>query len=70
MSDSPLAAISKRPKKWAQKATERMKEKGTVGSLTAMAKKSGQSTSAFAHSHYNSPGKVGAKARFDVNLNG
>jgi len=34
----------KRPKKWAQKATKRMEEKGTVGSLTRIADKAGASS--------------------------
>jgi len=55
--------------KWAQAATERMKKKGTVGSLTRMAKKKGESPMGFAKSHYNAPGKVGKKARFAVNIN-
>jgi len=35
-------------KKWIQKATARMKKKGTVGSFSRAAKKAGMSTSAFA----------------------
>ena len=65
-----MRSVAKRPKKWAQAATKRMEEKGTVGSLTRMAHEAGESTSEFAHSHYNSPGLVGKKSRFDVNLNG
>lgn len=68
--DEAVRSMTKRPKKWAQAATKRMEEKGTVGSLTRMAHEAGESTSEFAHSHYNSPGLVGKKSRFDVNLNG
>ena len=35
-------------KKWIQKATKRMKKKGTVGSFSRAAKRAGMSTSAFA----------------------
>lgn len=35
-------------KKWIQKATARMKRKGTVGSFSRAAKKAGMSTSAYA----------------------
>jgi len=31
----------KKPKKWAQKATKKMEEKGTVGSFTTVAHKAG-----------------------------
>ena len=56
-------------RRWAQKAEKRMERKGTKGSMTRMAKKEGMSPMAFAKAHYNSPGKVGAKARFAVNIN-
>lgn len=55
--------------KWAQKATKRMKEKGTEGSLTRIAKEHGESAMEFAHQHFNSPGKIGEKSRFAVNIN-
>ena len=55
--------------KWIQKATEKMKRKGTVGSLTKMAKSKGESPMQFARSHEHSKGKVGQKARFAVNVN-
>ena len=35
-------------KNWIKKATEKMKEKGTVGSFSKAAKKAGKSTSAYA----------------------
>jgi hypothetical protein len=59
----------KATQKWAQKAVARMKRKGTQGSLTRMATAAGQSPMGYARAHYNSPGKVGAKARFAVNIN-
>ena len=55
--------------KWIQKATAKMSEKGTKGSLTRIAKKHGESPMAFAKSHVHASGKVGAKARFAVNVN-
>jgi len=55
--------------KWIQKATAKMESKGTKGSLTKIAKKHGESPMAFAKSHVHSGGKVGAKARFAVNVN-
>jgi hypothetical protein len=54
---------------WAQKATERMKEKGTEGSLTRIAQSHGESPMEFAREHVHSKGKVGAKSRFAVNIN-
>lgn len=41
--------------KWIQKATERMKEKGTEGSFSRAAKRAGMSTSAFAAHELSSP---------------
>lgn len=55
--------------KWIQAATDKMKEKGTGGSLTRMAKKSGESPMKFARQHEHASGKVGQKARFAVNAN-
>lgn len=55
--------------KWIQAAVSKMKEKGTVGSLTRIAKKHGESPMAFAKSHEHAKGKVGAKARFAINVN-
>lgn len=56
-----------KPKKFIQKAVNRMEEKGTEGSLTRIAKEHGEGTMTFAREHYHSPGKVGAKSRFAVN---
>lgn len=50
--------------KWMQAAAERMKEKGTKGSFTRMAKKRGMSVSALARKDKHAPGKTGEKARF------
>jgi hypothetical protein len=50
--------------KWMQKASERMKEKGTVGSFTRAAKKAGKSVGEFAQEKSHAPGKMGKKARF------
>jgi len=55
--------------KWIHAATEKMKSKGTTGSLTRIAKKHGESAMAFAKSHEHAKGKVGQKARFAVNVN-
>lgn len=49
---------------WMQKAGEGMKEKGTKGSFTRLAKKKGESVSALAHDDASKPGKIGKKARF------
>jgi hypothetical protein len=69
--DHPMRAVtSVKKKKFIQPAVEKMKEKGTVGSLTRLAHAAGESTSKFAHEHYHDKSKVGAKSRFDVNLNG
>lgn len=68
-SEHDVAAHFRKKKKWAQAATERMKDKGTEGSLTRIAKAHGESPMEFAHEHYNSPGKIGAKSRFAVNIN-
>jgi hypothetical protein len=50
--------------KWMQKAAERMKKKGTVGSFTRMAKRAGKGVQEYAHMKASAPGKVGKKARF------
>lgn len=55
--------------KWMQAAVDRMQEKGTVGSLTRMAKKVKMSPMAFARSRYRAKGAIGKKARFAVNAN-
>jgi hypothetical protein len=56
-------------KKWAQAAVSRMEEKGTVGSLTRIAKSHGKTAMQFAHEHIHDSGAVGKKARFAVNIN-
>ena len=60
--------------KWAQKATERMEEKGTKGSLTKDAHRAGYgSAMAYAHHIKSDPGdfsgKMRKKAGFAVNIN-
>lgn len=53
--------------KWMQAATRKMEAKGTKGSLTRAAHRSGESPMTFAREHYHSKGKLGQKARFAVN---
>ena len=48
--------------KWMQKASERMKAKGTVGSFTRAAHRAGKSVSEFAHMPHT--GKMAKKAAF------
>lgn len=55
--------------KWMQSVNEDIKERGTKGSLTRLAKKAGMSPMAFARKHYHDKGKVGQKSRFAVNAN-
>lgn len=59
--------------KWIQKATEKMKSKGTEGSLTAAAHKAGySSTMEYAQHEKSSPnasGKMKKKANFALNVN-
>ena len=50
--------------KWMQKASERMRAKGTVGSFTRAAKHAGKSVGEFAKEKAHAPGKMGKKARF------
>jgi len=67
---------SKGKKRWAQKAVSRMKRKGTVGSLTAIAKREGgydkknkRIKKSWLRQAAKRKGKVGQKARFAVNIN-
>lgn len=66
-------AIGLGHKKWAQKATERMKEKGTEGSLTEAAHHAGyDSAMEYARHVKGSPtasGKMKRKANFALNIN-
>lgn len=59
--------------KWAQKATAKMKEKGTEGSLTAAAHKAGYSSAmeyaAHEKSSPNASTKMKRKALFALNIN-
>ncbi len=61
-------------KHWIQKATDKMKKKGTVGSFSAAAKKAGKSTSAMASSVLKSgsgaSGAMRKKAQFAKNVMG
>jgi hypothetical protein len=73
-SSHPLNKLKAKPKKWAQKATAEMKDKGTEGSLTAAAHKAGYG-SALAYAHHiqsdkeDFSGKMRKKAGFAVNIN-
>lgn len=68
--DHPLKTISSHPKKWAQAATAKMKEKGTKGSLTRIAKSHGESALTFARAHTHDPNpKIREKSLFAANLN-
>jgi len=58
-------------KKWIQKATAKMKKKGTVGTFKKAAKKAGESTSEFAEQVLKSPKATPAmkkKANFAKNV--
>jgi len=57
--------------KWMQKATKRMKAKGTEGSLTRIAKEHGESAMQFAHQHLHDTAhpKWEKKSQFAVNAN-
>jgi hypothetical protein len=57
-------------RKWMQGAADRMKKKGTVGSMDRLARQAGESPREFAISHYHAAGKVGEKARFAANAQG
>jgi len=63
-------------KRWVQKAVNRMKRKGTVGSLTAIAKREGgydyknkRIKKSWLRQAAKRKGKVGQKARFAINVN-
>ena len=49
--------------KWIQKATDRMKEKGTVGSFSAAAKRADKSTGAYAREVLANPGDFSPTTR-------
>lgn len=49
--------------RWMQKAANKMKEKGTEGSFTRIAKAHGRSTHEEAIHDEHKPGKIGKKAR-------
>lgn len=60
----------KTPKKWAEAAVDRMKEKGTEGSLTRIAHEHGESPLTFARSHtHDSDPAIREKSLFAANLN-
>lgn len=48
---------------WMQKASEKMKEKGTAGSFRAIAHRHGRSTHEEAEHDKHKSGKIGQKAR-------
>jgi hypothetical protein len=50
--------------RWMQKAGERMKAKGTVGSFTRAAHKAGKGVQEFARKKKHAGGKMGKKANF------
>ena len=62
------------PKKWIQKATDRMKEKGTVGSFSAAAKRADKSTGSYAREVLANPGDFSGttrkRAQFAENVSG
>jgi len=62
------------PKKWIQKATDRMKEKGTVGSFSAAAKRADKSTGSYAREVLANPGDFSEttrkRAQFAENVSG
>lgn len=62
-----IAVMKEDGEKWMQKATDKMKKKGTEGSETKAAHAAGESPMEFAHQHYHDKGKTGQKARFAVN---
>lgn len=68
-------AKKKSGKKWIQKARKKMEKKGTVGSLTAIAKREGgydyknkRIKKSWLNKKAKSKGKVGQKARFAKNV--
>jgi hypothetical protein len=50
-------------KLWMQNVRKGMEKRGTKGVFSAAAHRAGMSTSAFAHKHEHSPGKIGKRAR-------
>lgn len=69
-------AKKKAKKKWIQPAVRKMKRKGTVGSLTAIAKREGgydeknkRIKKSWLRKAAKRKGKVGEKARFALNVN-
>jgi hypothetical protein len=69
-------ARKKSNKKWIQKAVSKMKKKGTVGSLTAIAKREGgwdaknkRIKKTWLRKKAKGKGKVAQKARFALNVN-
>jgi hypothetical protein len=65
--DHPMKKTSK--SRWMQKATDKMKAKGTEGSETRLAHAAGESPMGWAREHYHDSGVNGRKARFAVNAN-
>ena len=62
------------PNKWIQKATDRMKQKGTVGSFSAAADRADKSTGAYAREVLANPGDFSGttrkRAQFAENVSG
>ena len=64
-SSHPLNKLKAKPKnRFLQSARKGMEEKGSVGSFTAAAKRSGEGTQEKASADYDKPGEAGKKARF------
>jgi hypothetical protein len=61
----PVMKLRRRgPKKWMQGAAQSMKEKGTEGKFTAIARRRGMSTQEAASKLYDASGDLGKEARF------
>lgn len=67
--EHPVNALGKKTK-WLQSARDRMKKKGTEGSLTRIAAKHGETAMEYAHQHEGSSDvspKVRKKIQFAIN---
>lgn len=63
-SDHPLHKLKAKKNRGISEAGKEMKAKGTEGSFTAEAKRSGESVAERASKNYDAPGKEGKRARF------
>lgn len=69
--DHPVHKLASKAK-WLQSAKDRMKKKGTVGSLTRIAKAHGETAMGYAHEHDHDPDispSVRKKIQFAENAN-